>query len=75
VISNSRTATMTTINQADLSRILVPLPALSEQARIAELLREKIEDAERNRKTLEDEVSLINALPALLLRRAFSGEL
>jgi hypothetical protein len=32
-------------------------------------------EAERVRKVVEEELAAINALPAALLRRAFSGEL
>jgi type I restriction enzyme S subunit len=38
IISKSKTATMTTMNQADLSEVLIPLPPLDEQKRIAAIL-------------------------------------
>jgi type I restriction enzyme S subunit len=75
VVGNSRTATMTTMNQADLAGVCVPLPSLSAQQRIAAMLNEQMASAERARKAIEEELDAINKLPAALLRRAFRGEL
>jgi len=75
VIGNSRTATMTTMNQNDLARVEIPLPPLPEQQRIAAILNEQMSVADRARKTIEEELVAINALPVALLRRAFSGEI
>lgn len=47
---------------------------VAEQRRIAEALREQRAAAEKMRKALEGQLAEINALPAALLRRAFSGE-
>ena len=75
VVGNSRTATMTTMNQADLAGVCVPLPSLSAQQRIAAMLSEQMASADRARKAIEEELDAINKLPAALLRRAFNGEL
>lgn len=38
IITKAKTATMTTMNQRDLSEVIIPLPPLPEQKRIAEVL-------------------------------------
>lgn len=53
----------------------VCIPALQEQHRLAALLREQITTAEKTRAAAEQELAAINALPAALLRRAFTGGL
>lgn len=75
VIGNSRTATMTTMNQKDLVEVPLLLPPLSEQRRIAVTLREQAAAVEDLRVGLETQLAEINALPSALLRRAFNGEL
>ena len=75
VIGNSRTATMTTMNQDDLAEVNIPLPPLSEQRRIAARLSEQMASVEQTRKALEDQLTTINKLPAALLRQAFNGAL
>lgn len=52
-----------------------PLPPLPEQRRIAAVLRKQMTAVETARAAAEEELQTINALPAALLRRAFSGEL
>jgi len=52
-----------------------PLPPLSEQRRIAGVLREQMAAVEKARSAAEAELETIDALPAALLRRAFHGEL
>lgn len=75
VIGNSRTATMTTMNQQDLSGVMIPLPPLPEQRRMAGVLKEQMAAGEKARAAAEEELATINALPAALVRRAFSGDL
>jgi len=53
----------------------LPLSPLPEQKRIAGILNEQMAGAERLRNELEAQLHEINALPAALLIRAFSGEL
>jgi len=62
-------------NASMLQDIRIPLPPLSEQRRIAGILREQMAAVERARAAAEAELEAIEALPAALLRRAFSGEL
>lgn len=75
VIGNSRTATMTTMNQKDLADVEIPLPTLSEQRRIAAMLAEQMGGVDAARAAAQAELETINALPAALLRRAFYGEI
>ena len=53
----------------------IPLPPLSEQKRIASYLKEKIDQAEKSRETLEKELETLNALPQSILSKAFRGEI
>ena len=53
----------------------IPLVPLPEQRRIVAILNEQMAEAERARKSIEEELDTINKLPAALLRRAFNGEL
>lgn len=62
-------------NMRELMKIHVPLPPLSEQKRIAAILREQMAQVDRLRKALEEQLDTINKLPAALLREAFSGRL
>lgn len=75
VIGNSRTATMTTMNQQDLAGVKIPIPPLAEQRRIADLLREQMAAVEKARAAVEAELETINALPTTFLRKAFQGEI
>lgn len=58
-----------------LKTLEIPLPPLVEQQRIAAVLREQMAAVEKARAAAEEELNTINALPAALLRRAFSGEI
>jgi type I restriction enzyme S subunit len=58
-----------------LLRLEVPLPPLPEQRRIAGILKEQMAAVEKARAAAEAQLSEINALPAALLRQAFSGQL
>lgn len=63
------------INQANLAEVTIPLPTVHEQQRMVAMLNEQMAAVERTRKALEDQLDMINSLPATLLRRAFTGEL
>ena len=54
--------------------LLIPLPPLPEQNRIAAYLKEKIDQAEKLRASIEKELETINFLPQSILSKAFRGE-
>jgi len=63
------------VRSEEVADVKVPLPPLLEQRRIAAMLNEQMEAATALRKGLEAQLAEIDALPAALLRRAFSGAL
>lgn len=63
------------VNATLLGAITLPVPPLSEQRRIAVQLSAQMTSEERLRRTLVEQVEVINRLPATLLLQAFSGEL
>jgi len=73
VISNARTATMTTMNQGDLARVKIPLPPIPEQKRIAAILNEQMTALERARTAAEAQLAAAKALPAAYLREVFES--
>jgi type I restriction enzyme S subunit len=68
-------ATFTEVSKSILCQFEIPLPPLTEQQRIAALLKEQMTVVEKARIAAEAELETINALPTSLLRRAFNGEL
>jgi len=69
------TTTIPNLSGGQLKSFLVPLPPINEQKRIASLFSEKMAAVEKTVQTLQQELDAINALPAALLRRAFTGGL
>ncbi len=67
--------TMKKITRSQILYEQVPVLSLTEQQRTVAYLSEQMAAAERTRKALEEQLNIINKLPAALLRRAFSGEL
>lgn len=63
------------IRTEEVASVELNLPPLPEQHRIAAQLSEQMASAERLRRTLTEQLDAINALPAALLRLAFTGEL
>jgi type I restriction enzyme S subunit len=63
------------VTKREVEALLIPLPPLPEQLRIAGVLREQMAAVESARASVEAELNSINTLPAALLRRAFNGEL
>ncbi len=59
----------------ELLQLLLPLPPLPEQKRIAAILNEQMVFAEKLTKHIDEQLDTINKLPAALLKRAFNGEL
>ena len=63
------------IRTEEVAGVELNVPPLPEQRRIAAQLSAQMASADRLRQTLAEQLDAINALPAALLRRAFSGEL
>lgn len=70
-----QTTGIATINRRVLAGLPLVLPSLNEQQCIVALLSEQLSVVERARVAAEAQLATINALPAALLRQAFSGEL
>jgi type I restriction enzyme S subunit len=70
-----QTTGIATINQKVLPGFSLLSPPRLEQERIGRILGEQVDAVNRAREALCRELSAIKALPAALLRRAFSGEL
>ncbi len=68
-------STFNAISRHDLEELLIPLPPLAEQKRIASILNEQMAAVDKARAAAEEELNTINALPAALLRQAFNGAL
>ncbi|MFH1090912.1 MAG: restriction endonuclease subunit S [Pseudomonadota bacterium] len=66
---------MKKITRGQIQAESVPVPPLSEQEEIAGQVNKRIQEADRVSEPILSEIEVINALPATLLRRAFSGEL
>ncbi len=73
--SGGASGTMKKITRTQVAALSVPLPPLDEQRRITGQIAEKMTRARNAQAVFEDQLHDINALPAALLRRAFSGEL
>jgi type I restriction enzyme S subunit len=58
-----------------LEPIIISLPSLPQQKRIAATLSEQIAEVEQLCKCLEEQLDGINKLPSTFLRQAFNGEL
>ena len=63
------------VPRSKLLALKIPLPPLCEQKRIAALLKEQMAYVETVRMSAREQLDVINALPAALLRRAFAGTL
>lgn len=68
-------STVPKLNQEKLRSIPVPLPPLTDQKRLVSALNAKMAVTEKIRVAAEAELEAITALPAALLREAFSGAL
>jgi restriction endonuclease S subunit len=63
------------IRTDEVLRVELPLPPLEEQARIVTKLKAQLEGAAQLVQSLQSQLEAINAMPAALLREAFSGRL
>ncbi len=75
VEEKKHTVSQPNINAEEFKSLVIPLPPLPEQKRIAAYLKEKIGQAEKLRETLEKELETINSLPQSILSKAFRGEI
>lgn len=62
IITKAKTATMTTMNQQDLSEVIIPLPPLPEQKRIAEVLDKADALREKRRLALQKLDTLLQSV-------------
>lgn len=63
------------VNTVSLKKLRIPLPTLSEQLRIVEWAKSKLEKSDRATTALQAQYNIITAMPAAILRKAFSGQL
>jgi type I restriction enzyme S subunit len=63
------------ISLLNIRELIIPLPTVEKQKQIASTLTEQMQEVERLKQNLKEQLDTINKLPAVLLRRAFKGEL
>ena len=68
-------STFGAITRRDLIDLMIPLPALDEQRRIATKIQELMHEVERARAACEKQFGIINFLPQKILERAFRVKL
>lgn len=68
-------STFQSINREHLLNLEIPLPPLTDQKRLVSALNAKMDVTDQIRVAAEAELEAITALPAALLREAFSGAL
>lgn len=71
----NKAAAIPGLNREDAYKLIIPLPPLPEQQRIAARLREQMQAVDEARQAVEAQLKAINQLPAALLRQAFNGAL
>ena len=73
--SGGASGSMKKITRRQVAELLIPLPTIIEQKRQVSELNDYLRGYTRLRCRIETQLSELDALPAALLRRAFSGEL
>lgn len=63
------------LNLENIRSVSVPLPALSEQEKIVELIESKMSEVDQLDRTLADSLQQAEALRQSILKKAFSGQL
>jgi type I restriction enzyme, S subunit len=72
---SERSAGQSGVQKEFLENFNVRIASIEEQARIAASLKNQIGQAKRIRQILNEQLNIINDLPAALLRQAFTGKL
>jgi type I restriction enzyme S subunit len=68
-------STFAEVSKSQVEKFEIPLPPLAEQKRIAAILTEQLAAVEKARKSTQEQLTMINALPKAFLHQAFSGAL
>jgi type I restriction enzyme, S subunit len=68
-------SSMKNISQEVIRQVPILLPSLEDQNRIVSKLKTELEGAQQLVQSLEEQLETINAMPAALLREAFSGRI
>ena len=72
---SSNTTNISNLKVSDLLEVEIPLPPLGEQQQIASELDDKFAGVKLAEASIQQELDTIEAMPAALLRKAFSGGL
>ena len=72
VLARASGATRARISRTNLETLIVPVPPIAEQRRIAAELRERLATIDQMTRAIDAQLEAIQALPAALLRRAFA---
>ncbi len=64
-----------TLSVSKIQQLRIPVPPIAVQRRVTASLTQKLAPVEVLRQAVRDRIDAINALPAALLRQAFSGQL
>jgi len=72
-VSESQRARMPKLNRDQLFAWKFPTPSLAVQRRVVAVIQQRMHGVQRLASSLEEELQAINALPAAVLRLAFSG--
>jgi restriction endonuclease S subunit len=73
--NKARGAIVKNLNIDIVNEVIIPLPKMTEQENIVEILDEKYTNIEKIKNLLKEQSSYINALPSSILRKAFQGRL
>ncbi|MDD5673922.1 MAG: restriction endonuclease subunit S [Chitinivibrionales bacterium] len=75
VAQSQRSAGQSGVQKEYLEKYVIPLPPFRQQQRIAAQLNQQMAVVQNIRAAAEEELNMINAMPATLLRQAFNGEI
>lgn len=69
------TSGLYTLSAGKVAALEIPMPSMTRQCEIVEVLSEKIPTAEKACRAIKNQLETISTLPAALLRQAFTGKL